>query len=402
MFLPNKKLATLLLNCIFSSVLFAQEINIGTKHIIKSEILNEDRELWISLPSSYNDSTYAPASYPVLYLLDPDFYFESMVAVREALTSGLYNYMQEVIIVGINNTDRSRDLTPTNSSLIHSGIEIHKTSGGASDFLAFITEELIPYVDSNYRTTGYRLINGHSFGGLFAFFVLLESPQTFNAYLIHDPSIWWDNKALYKEAVQKWPAINLNGRILYLSMAYNDTTRKDKLEHSQTIHAFYENILSKTPTKGLRYHFEYFKNENHGTIFLPATYNGMRYIYKGMCLPIKQIPNNPELIKEYYNRLSDSLQYTILPTEKIVNEIAEYCTQRKSLQSSLILYQLNINNYPSSAYAHYRLGNMYLKMKNYPDAFEEFEISKKLNPLIILPEIQNKESHNIHKKTMEK
>ena len=104
---------------IFPLLISAQEsIVIGHKEKLYSETLNEERNYWIYLPPSYQDNNYGKASYPVIYLLDGDTHFTTAVAIQKTFTRGMYNNMPECIIVGILNTDRSRDLTPSKSSLL--------------------------------------------------------------------------------------------------------------------------------------------------------------------------------------------------------------------------------------------------------------------------------------------
>ena len=375
----------LLLFYILFHTISAQDIVVGHKFHFFSQILDEDRELWVSLPQSYHDSLYAPAFYPVMYLLDPEFHFHSMVAVREALTKGLYNYMPEMIIVGIVNTDRSRDLTPTNSSVIHSGKKIHETSGGADAFLMFIEKELIPFINATYRTNEYRILNGHSFGGLFTLYALQHRPTCFNSYIVHDPSIWWDDKTLYKSAQQLKDTINLAGRCLYLSMAYNQTKEKDRFQHSQSILTYKNNILEAFAGNDLRYRFDYLSKEDHGTIFLPATYDALRYIYDGICLPIKEIPTRPDLLMEHYLQVSDSIRFQIKPPEKLVKETADYCLLRGEFQSAEKLLLLNVKNYPTSSYAYWTLGHLYLKMNKNELAKDQFQKAESLNPAMKTP-----------------
>jgi hypothetical protein len=89
----------------------SNQIVIGTKDIIHSKILNEQREIWVYVPSSAFDTTFSKQRYPVIYLLDGDSYFTSVVAMIQELSME-WAY-PEMIVVGIPNTDRTRDLTPT-------------------------------------------------------------------------------------------------------------------------------------------------------------------------------------------------------------------------------------------------------------------------------------------------
>jgi predicted alpha/beta superfamily hydrolase len=108
----------------------------------------------------------------------------------------------QMILIGITNTDRTRDLTPSNA-LIYSDMpdnNFYKTSGGGEKFTSFIEKELIPHVDSLYPTAPYRLLIEHSFGGLFCVNTLLNHAELFNGYIVIDPSMDWDNMKLLKHS----------------------------------------------------------------------------------------------------------------------------------------------------------------------------------------------------------
>ncbi len=324
-----------------------QDIVVGKKALIQSEILNEKREIWIHIPQSYYNTGIQPATYPVLYLLDGDWQFQYLVAAQEALSGGMYNYMPEMIIVGIANTDRSRDLTPTNGFVIHSGEKIHTTSGGADRFWAFIDQELKPYIQNNYRTNDYNLLTGHSFGGLFTIYSMLTHPKSFNAYIAIDPSIWWDNKYTFNLAKESWNKLELNGTVLYLAMANSDPTEKDKLGHSETIKDFSEDFLSAKNNNGLRSKWEFFASEDHGTISLPAIYSGLKYIFKGYCVPVKKIVNQPNIIQSHFQQVSDSIGFTMHPTELWLNQIISYCKKVKKEEAVCELELYKAKLYPS-------------------------------------------------------
>ncbi len=398
----TSKTFTISLFFLLSTAIGAQDFVYGKKFHIHSEILNEEREIWVSLPSDYNDSIYAPAYYPVMYLLDPDYYFLSMTAVREALTGDHYSNMPEMIIVGIVNTDRSRDLTPTNSYIIHSGRKFYESSGGAKDFTGFLTNELIPYIDSAYRTNAYKILNGHSFGGLYALNLLIEQPRTFNAYVVHDPSLWWDDKITYKKALENWSTLNLNRINLFLSKAAADTTEKDRLDHSATIDAFHKNILQNIPGNGLRYEFRFFKEEDHGTVFLPATYSAMKFIYKDYCLPVKKIPFHPEIIEKQTLKVSQNIGFKQIPEEHIIDNIGHYSDRVGEIASAREIFELNLKFYPNSAHACISLANLFEKQNNLTEAIKYYNKAISLSPyyatkyMEVIDSLKNKTQQEYH------
>ena len=110
------------------------------------------------------------------------------------MSAGVNGNLQipELIVVGVPNTDRTRDLTPTrNASRPTGGSDPSlRGSGGGDAFLAFLRDELIPTVDAAYRTTDYRILVGHSFGGLMSLHAFLSEPALFQAHLAIDPSVF--------------------------------------------------------------------------------------------------------------------------------------------------------------------------------------------------------------------
>lgn len=162
---------------------------------IKSQILNENRKLYIQLPEGYDNEQI---NYPLLIVLDGEWLFHLANANQR-----YYSYdevtdqnMPRMIVVGIENTDRDRDYTPTPDS----GKEYSfPTSGGADKFLEFLESELIPILDSRYRTAPHRCIAGWSFSGLFSTYAGVTKPDLFNMFLCISPAIWWDNDLIYEK-----------------------------------------------------------------------------------------------------------------------------------------------------------------------------------------------------------
>ncbi len=175
-------------------------ITIGKRETIQSKLLNESRQFSVYLPQGYENVAARPEGYPVIYLLDGDDHFHSVTGVVQFL--GSYSrIIPEMIVVAIPNTDRTRDLTPTRTEMMNGTRQDWlKTSGGNDTFLKFIQTELIPHIESTYRTKPFRIFIGHSFGGIAVINALYTMPETFNAYVSIDPSLWWDDKVLLKKA----------------------------------------------------------------------------------------------------------------------------------------------------------------------------------------------------------
>ena len=156
-----------------TTALFGQEIKIGFKDSIQSAVLNENRKLFVKLPNGYHDSN---KSYPVIYRLDGDLnlYMETVGTINRL--TYIDELVPEMIIVMIENTNRNRDMMPTKTSFF-------KSEPGAENFKKFIEKELIPYINSSYRTTNEKLLCGQSLSAIFTLYYFLTSPDSFDSYI---------------------------------------------------------------------------------------------------------------------------------------------------------------------------------------------------------------------------
>jgi hypothetical protein len=194
-------------------------ITIGKIDSLHSKILGEERKIWVYVPDGAKDTS---KRFPVLYLLDGDAHFSSVVGMIQQLSGVNGNTIcPDMIVVGIPNTDRTRDLTPTHSLLYPDGTKSKdlKSSGGGEKFTAFLQKELIPHIDSLYPVAPYKMLVGHSFGGLTVMNIVVHHPDMFNTYVAIDPSMWWDKQKLLNQARDAFQKNNYKGKALYLGVA---------------------------------------------------------------------------------------------------------------------------------------------------------------------------------------
>lgn len=185
-------------------------IQAAKRHIIKSGFNDKSYQLYVSLPKKYSEQD--TLHYPVLYVLDGKFSFNSMSSIREVLDLG--KEIKDIIIVAIDVScitdddwfaSRYNDFTPSGIlqadtlwSKIMNIPEGKLKSGGAESFLNTLQKEMIPFIDKQYKTTGDRGLSGHSLGGLFAGYCLLKKPGLFKRYGINSPSFWWNNSEMLR------------------------------------------------------------------------------------------------------------------------------------------------------------------------------------------------------------
>lgn len=337
---------------IFSSFIFgkAQEkLTIGEKQTLFSKVLHENREVWVHLPKTYNDTAINPAKYPVIYLLDAENNFEYYAGLTDFIARTPYADIPECIVVGIKNTARTRNLTPTKSqkkSPVNPSLTLFADSGGSENFVKFIQEELKPFISKNYRIQEYSVLVGHSFGGLFAINVFLTHPEYFNAYVANDPSLWWDNEVTisrtkkYLEKNKKFPA----NKSLYVSQADNEEQQKNwNSDMTQAIEKFKE-IVENNGT--LNYRHRFFEGETHGTVSYPGNYEALKFIFKGFRTDIKKLAKNPGLLEAEYKQFSAKMGSEFTPSESYLNVILTFMKSNDFKESETYFMNLKNKLYP--------------------------------------------------------
>lgn len=252
-------------------VSWAQEppsLSFGVVDRLHSEKLGEDRRLNVFLPPGYEGST---EKFPVLYLLDGSAHEDYFHVASLIDFLATYGVMPRTIVVGISNVNRQRDFTtPTKDEKDLVGVPI---SGGADRFVGFLEAELIPYVNSHYRTTGGTMLVGQSLGGLLATKVLLEKPGLFEKYVIVSPSLWWNKQALIQSAGELMKKNQAPNRWVYISVADEHPEMK---QTAQDLVA----RLKESSWPGLQYHYDYLAGENHATSLHISVYNAMKVFYR--------------------------------------------------------------------------------------------------------------------------
>ncbi len=229
-------------------------------------MLHETRRINVYAPPEYAES--AATRLPVLYMPDGGI-GEDFLHVAGLLQVSIGNgTMRPFLLVGIENTERRRDLTgPTT---VESDRKIAPRVGGSEAFRTFIRTELMPLIRSRYRTTSETAIMGESLAGLFVVETFFLEPGLFDTYIAFDPSLWWNAHRLVEQASGRLRSLDGRGRALYLASSRDDidelTTRLADL------------LRTEAPT-GLTWHFEPMPEESHATIYHPAALRAVRRLF---------------------------------------------------------------------------------------------------------------------------
>ena len=258
----------------------SKDIVIGKIRTFKSTILDSERELLIYLPASYSQNEYK--TYPVVYLLDGKKFFHSFSGAVAQLSSDASPQVPESIIVGITSQDRVRDSSPTKSKIGLFGKEekFFEKSGGADDFLRFVKDELIPFIDSEYRTNSYRTFVGYSFTGLPVLHALFTMPDAFDSYLVIDFSAWWDDEVTLKNAEAFFKKSLPDNRDVFIATADRVVIDYYPSKFNRTWTFIQEFEQKHQKNLGFGYKKYSYKSENHHSMPLMSFIDGMKYIYR--------------------------------------------------------------------------------------------------------------------------
>jgi len=332
-------------------VAFGQDYAAGNRITIKSETLGEERVILVRTPPGYERGGQR---YPVLYMTDGNAQLGHTASAIEFLSRN--GRMPEMIVVAITNTDRTRDLTPTNASMWRpDGTEAKlPTSGGADRFLKFIETELIPKIEKDYRTQPYRVFAGHSFGGLFAIHAFLTRPEAFNAYIAVSPTMNWDNHLLSRKAEEFFKDRKELNRTLFLTLANEGGDARVGFDR-------FKSILGKNKPKGFEWGAMLMEDEDHGSVVMPSHYHGLRKVFDGWQVSAEIAADGATAVEGHYKQLSAKFGYTIPPPELLMNQAGYQLMGAGKMDEAIAVFKSNVERYPNSANVYDSLAEAYEK-----------------------------------------
>jgi predicted alpha/beta superfamily hydrolase len=376
------------------------KIIIGKIDSIQSNILNENRKIWVYVPGEGALDIYAKKRYPVVYLLDGDGHFSSVVGMIQQLSTVNGNMIcPEMIVVAIPNTDRTRDLTPTHIEVDPPYMDSasSKTSGGGEKFISFIEKELMPYIESNYPTEPYKMLIGHSFGGLTVMQTFVHHTNLFNSYICIDPSMWWDKQTLLKESKLVLKDKNFQGTSLFLGIAntmpegmninkvINDTTADTR--HIRSILKL-KSYFEQNKQNGLKFNSKYYNEDSHGSVPLITEYDALHFIFNFYPLKLTQKDFTDtttallDKFEKHYYSISKKMGYKVKLSEDQINSMGYEALGSKHFKKAERFFKYNIENYPESFNVYDSIGDYYDAIGDKPNTIKYYEkaLSIKENP----------------------
>lgn len=325
---------------------------------IRSTHLQEDRIITVSLPSDYASTGNR---YPVLYLLDGRTHFQHAIGAVNFLSN--QGSVPGMIIVSIHNVDRNRDFSPVHDPGI-------PTSGGAGKFLDFVSEEVIPLLDENYRTSGFNILLGHSFGGTFAVYSLYTKPELFDGIIAVSPYLMYADNRLVKMADDLLRPYREDHKYFYMTIG-------DEPDYFEALDAFSSSL--ERVTKGT-IDFKYVKmpSENHATIPYISLFSGLRFIFSDWQFPLDRIGQGLKFIDSHYEKVSSKYGFEIQTPELIINLLGYNYLQQNDMEKAIKVFLENVKRYPASSNVYDSLGEAYENNSQFELAAENYEKACKL------------------------
>ncbi|QBR45658.1 putative esterase [Stenotrophomonas indicatrix] len=267
---------SLLLSCVSAAPLMAaaptaqtaaaSPLVIGETFTIQSKALGETRRINVYRPQPWGLDPKTPL--PVLYMPDGGIGedFLHVAGLVQVLTGN--GSMRPFLLVGIENTERRRDMTgPSN---VAEDRKIAPRIGGSAAYRDFLRDELMPQIRQRYATTDERALIGESLAGLFVIETLLQEPALFNSYIALDPSLWWNHGALLSGAGKQVPSVARSGARLFLA----SSGQPELAASSARLASLLQQASPATLVK-----YQLLPEETHATIYHPAALQGLRTLF---------------------------------------------------------------------------------------------------------------------------
>jgi predicted alpha/beta superfamily hydrolase len=335
------------------------QINIATKYVINSKILKENRSILISLPEGYEKTA---SKYPVLVLTDGMQNIKHAIGSIELLTRT--GSIPPIIVVGIKSNNRTKDFSPTVS-------KNSPGSGNGPKYLEFIENEVLTFVKSNYRTHPFTILEGHSLGGVFTAYALMQKPGLFDAHLIMSPSFWWNDEEFIKKAGPFFKANPGLDKAIYFSIGKDESSSKWGMR--KELSNFVDSLKANKP-QNTRFKLTEFENEGHMSSPLLGTYFGLKWIFSDMLYTDKQLENyTDEAFLNHEQKMMDKYGSEAKQSAESYVTLSNYVSSKKKYKSAITILKRGVEAYDYDIFLKYNLAKSYEKDNNIPLAIATYK-----------------------------
>jgi len=360
----------LLITLLFPFFIHAQDTSQSIV-TISSKVLGEERQLYIQLPLFYEENS--DYRYPVFYQLDAPVGLSLAKGVLDTLVG--YENAPQMIIVGLTSKNRDRDMTPTEDNN-----EYEPISGNAEKYLDFIESEVIPFIDKQYRTENYKIISGHSMGGLLVMHTFHSRPHLFQAHFAFSPSLWWDNQITVKNTLEFLSKTDVYHNYLYMNLGdeIGPFSPQRGIASLQGFQKIEEHLKNKAPSE-LQFRIELLPDEVHDTTQMIGLVRALRGLYPKWYIPFEVVDEGLPAIKNYYAELTRKYGYLVSPREYQLNQAGYFQLAEKSdIPAAIDIFRHNLLMHPNSSNAHDSLADGYEQAGLYKKALKHVELALSL------------------------
>jgi len=334
-----------------------ESITLGTRWKISSKILGEDREFVVTLPAGYEDSQ---EKYPLLLLLNGDILPQAATMTAFLAQRGHIPPLIVVAVLTPSQRHHYRDFTPTK-------VDYLPASGGADNFLEFMSLELIPFLESRYRCLPYRILSGNGLSGLFAIHVLLQNPEAYGAALATSPSITFADNGILPVAEKKLAQWGGLRRFLFLAAGREKVTVPAMREFTA--------VLEKSGAAGLEWQCRVADDEDQGSIAFSGFYQGLKALFADWRFPVELAGQGLPAIERHCQALEKKYGIPVALNEDLLVRRSTQLFQEQAFDDALMILLLGARVYPDSIMLRYWLGLVYEKTKNLEQALENYELA---------------------------
>ena len=349
----------------------------------------------MQLPDNYSPTSNQ--KYPVVFILDGEVFLPTVHNFQSFYSGG---FTPEMVLIGIsNNKNRMRDLTTSKITEMY-GMPFEQENGGAVNFSKFLETELIPYIENKYSVTNFRTLIGHSYGGLFTVYTLINHSYLFSNYIAIDPSLDWDNQKLLKEAEEVFKNQNYNNKSLFISLGgqlhmQNSEITIDNVMQDSTAYTLFarsnitfSNIAKQNTDNGLFFDWKFYPKDIHGTVPFPSIMDGLISLFEWYQMENTDKINSFDtpkeelfsIIKYREKKLKGHFGYSEPPyPEELLNMSAYMNMDMQQAEKAKMYFELAIEYYPESANAYDSMADYYERNGDNDNALKfvtkAFEIS---------------------------
>jgi predicted alpha/beta superfamily hydrolase len=339
------------------------DIQIGKSVVVQSKVLNRDLRISVYLPSNYATSGI---KYPVLY--DPnDFLFKYDAGTVELLS--IMSFIPPMIVVG----------TPGfQNGYVPTAFEQRSAQPTAADLtLKFFREELIPFVEKNYRAQNFRILCSHSVGGLFTMYALFTQPDLFSAYIASSPWFQTNDQYWLKNIDKMFRAESLQNKTLFM------TVGRDEADLTRKTYSDLEKWMNTRDLKGLRWKSAWFDGVDHGSMVGKSLYDGLLFVFEGWRIPDSILTSGDiAKIEGHGKEMARKFSGIDLPPipENRLNALGYRFINEKAYDKAIDVLRYNIKLYPNSPNTYDSLGEAYLTKGDRENAAKYYKLAVEKNP----------------------